>query len=40
MMVIPSGRPGERKIAPACAAHMVREEEILLGVLHEMQIFA
>lgn len=39
MMVIPTGTPGGRKIAPACAAHAMHEEEILLGVLHEMQIF-
>lgn len=40
MMVIPAGRSGEGNNAPACAAHMVHKEEILLGGLHEMQIFA
>lgn len=39
-MVIPAGRPGGEKIAPACAAYMLHVEGILLGVLHEMQIFA
>lgn len=40
MMVNPAGRPGGGKIAPACADYLLHEEGILLGVLHEIQIFA
>lgn len=38
-MVIPAGRPAGEKIAPVYAAYILHEEGILLGVLHEMQIF-